>query len=239
MRIHSLVLLCLCTATVNAAQPIIIDNERDQISYSLGYQIGGDFKRQNLDINAAAVVRGIEDALTATRPQMEEPTMRKTLVELKRKIVETQQTQKTSQAHVKHAASLAFLKENGKKDGVITLPSGLQYKVIKPGTGTHPTAQDNVTVHYRGTLVNGHEFDSSYRRNEPASFAVIGVIRGWTEALQLMAVGAKWELFIPPELAYGERGPLADETLIFEVELLSITESNKSQPSSPASSIQK
>ncbi len=115
-----------------------------------------------------------------------------------------------------------FLASNAKKQGVITLPSGLQYKVLEEGTGRSPGPNDSVTVHYRGTLIDGNEFDSSYGNNEPATFQVGGVIPGWTEALQLMKEGAKWQLFIPPDLAYGKRGPLSDRTLIFEVELISI-----------------
>jgi FKBP-type peptidyl-prolyl cis-trans isomerase FklB len=114
------------------------------------------------------------------------------------------------------------LAENATKEGVKTTPSGLQYKVIREGTGKTPGPHDSVTVHYRGTRLDGREFDSSYRKNEPATFRVDGVIRGWTEALQLMKEGAKWQLFIPADLAYGERGPLADKTLIFDVELISV-----------------
>jgi FKBP-type peptidyl-prolyl cis-trans isomerase FklB len=120
----------------------------------------------------------------------------------------------------------AFLAENGKKEGVVTLPDGLQYKILKEGDGAKPKATDTVTVHYRGTLISGTEFDSSYKRKEPVSFPVNGVIAGWTEALQLMKVGSKWQLFIPSTLAYGERGAGPDlgpnATLIFEVELISI-----------------
>jgi FKBP-type peptidyl-prolyl cis-trans isomerase len=126
-----------------------------------------------------------------------------------------------------------FLAANKSKEGVITLPSGLQYKILQEGTGPKPAATDTVTVNYRGTLINGTEFDSSYKRNEPATFGVNQVIKGWTEALQLMPVGSKWQLFIPSELAYGERSPGAEigpnSTLIFDVELLSIKDKEKSQ----------
>jgi FKBP-type peptidyl-prolyl cis-trans isomerase FklB len=122
----------------------------------------------------------------------------------------------------------AFLSENRKKEGIKALPSGLQYKVVKAGTGKKPKSTDTVTTHYRGTLIDGTEFDSSYRRGQPASFPVSGVIPGWTEALQLMEEGAKWQLFIPPNLAYGERGAGSqigpNATLIFEIELISIQE---------------
>ncbi|MBI3777203.1 MAG: FKBP-type peptidyl-prolyl cis-trans isomerase [Gammaproteobacteria bacterium] len=209
-------------AVSTASEPLKIENERDRISYSLGYQIGGDFKRQALDMNAAAVVRGIEDALSSAVPLLDEKAMRATLVELKRKVLEQQQAQQAARTEAKRTAGRAFLKENAAKEGVVTLPSGLQYRVLVPGTGAHPGPQDNVTLSYRGTLVNGQEFDNSNRRKEPATFNVSGVMRGWTEALQLMSVGAKWNLYLPPELAYGESGPLADEALIFEIELLAI-----------------
>jgi FKBP-type peptidyl-prolyl cis-trans isomerase FklB len=222
VRIFVVAMLSIATAVSHAAEPVETASERDQISYSLGFQIGGDFKRQGLDINAAAVVRGINDALTNAPPLLDEKTMRATLVDLKRKVVELQQVQKSAQTDAKRAAGRAYLKQNATREGVVTLASGLQYRVIVPGTGVQPGPQDNVTLNYRGTLVNGQEFDNSKRRNEPATFNVSGVVRGWTEALQLMSVGARWSLYIPPELAYGERGPLADETLLFEVELLSV-----------------
>ena len=221
MRHFVAAMLCVAMAASLAGEPLKIENERDRISYSLGYQIGGDFKHQGLDINADAVVRGIADALAGATPLQDETTMRATLIELKRKVVELQQAQKAAQTAAKRVAGRAFLKENTAQAGVITLASGLQYRVIVAGTGAQPGSQDNVTLSYRGTLVNGREFDNSNRRKEPATFNVSGVMRGWTEALQLMPVGAKWNLYIPPELAYGDRGPLADETLIFEIELLS------------------
>ena len=226
MRHFVFVLFCIATAAT-AAEPLKIENERDQISYSLGYQIGGDFKRQELDINADAVVRGISDALSDSTPLVDAKTMRATLVDLKRKVIELHQAQKAEQTEAKRAAGRTFLKENAAKDGVVTLPSGLQYRIITPGTGAKSGPHDNVTLNYRGTLVQGQEFDNSNRRKEPATFNVSGVIRGWTEALQLMQVGAKWNLYIPPELAYADRGPLADETLIFEVELLAIAAPKK------------
>lgn len=152
--------------------------------------------------------------------------MRTTLVNLKKKISVAQQQQQKQQADKNLAEGKAFLEENGKKEGVKTLPSGLQYKVIQEGSGKMPAASDTVTVHYRGTLIDGAEFDSSYKRGKPATFRADRVIAGWKEALQLMKPGAKWQLFIPGPLAYGERGAGAkippNSTLIFEVELISI-----------------
>lgn len=209
---------------VVAAEDMKLEDETARISYSLGYQIGGDFKRQGTDMNAEAVVKGIEDAISGAEPLMSTDEMRKTLVELKRRILEQQQAKKKEEAEKRRAEGKAFLEENAKQEGVVSLPSGLQYKIIEEGSGASPTATDKVTVNYRGTLIDGKEFDSSYKRNKPATFKLNGVIKGWTEGLQLIKEGGKMELYIPPELAYGERGALANQALIFEVELLSVGE---------------
>ena len=209
---------------VVSAEEMKLEDETARISYSLGYQIGGDFKRQGTDMNAEAVVKGIEDAISGAEPLMSTDEMRKTLVELKRKILEQQQAKKKEEAEKRRAEGKAFLEANAKQEGVVSLPSGLQYKIIEEGSGASPAATDKVTVNYRGTLIDGKEFDSSYKRNKPATFKLNGVIKGWTEGLQLIKEGGKMELYIPPELAYGERGALANQALIFEVELLSVGE---------------
>jgi FKBP-type peptidyl-prolyl cis-trans isomerase FklB len=171
-------------------------------------------------------VKGIRDAVDGANPLMTPEEMHRTLVELKRRVTAAQQEQARRTAEENRAAGEACLSETAKKEGVVTLPSGLQYKVVKQGEGAPPGATDNVSVHYRGTLVDGTEFDSSYRRNRPSTFPVNGVIRGWAEALRLMKPGAKWQLFIPADLAYGDRGAgsviLPGSTLIFEVELISV-----------------
>jgi FKBP-type peptidyl-prolyl cis-trans isomerase FklB len=209
-----------------AGEKLELKTDNDKINYSLGYQIGGDFKRQEVELNPQAVVQGIEDALAGTDPLMTSDEMRTTLVELKKRIM-TAQREKAAQAAAQNLeAAEAFMAENTSKEGVKTLPSGLQYKVIQEGSGATPAATDKVTVHYRGTLTDGTEFDSSYSRNKPASFAVNRVVPGWTEALQLMQEGDKWLLFIPPKLGYAERGAGSkippNSALIFEVELLSV-----------------
>ena len=214
-----------------AAGPLDLEDGTARINYSLGYQIGGDFKRQGIDMNAAAVVKGIEDALAGTEPLMSADDMRDTLMELKRKVVAEQQSmaaeqrKKAAQEQAKISSeSKAFLAQNAKEPGVTTTASGLQYQIIEEGTGRSPGPTDKVTVNYRGTTVEGNEFDSSYARGEPATFPLNGVIKGWTEGLQLVKEGGKIKLFIPPELAYGKRGPLANRALIFDVELLSAGE---------------
>jgi len=226
---HALVAMTILTITIGlcvAGEAPEIRDENDRISYSVGYQIGGDFKRQGVDLKSDLVVQGMRDAVQGTKPLLTPEEMNKTLVELKRKVTAAQQEERKMAAEKSRADGEAFLAENAKKEGVVTLPSGLQYKILKEGTGASPQATDNVTVHYRGTLIDGTEFDSSHKRNQPATFRVSGVIPGWTEALQMMKPGAKWQLFIPAKLAYGERGTGSaippNSTLIFEVELLKV-----------------
>ena len=210
----------------SAGEKMELKNRKDWVSYSVGYQVGGDFKRQGMDINPKVLVKGIQDALAGIEPLMTQDEMRKTLLELKKKIVAVQKQQMKAKGEKNLAEGKAFLAKNRKKEGVKTLTNGLQYRVIKQGSGKSPQKSDSVTVHYRGTLINGTEFDSSYSRKQPATFRTDRVIPGWTEALQMMKEGAKWQLFIPPKLAYGERGAGSqippNSTLIFEVELISV-----------------
>jgi FKBP-type peptidyl-prolyl cis-trans isomerase FklB len=211
----------LLTGACTEGEKIDLKTENDRLNYSVGYQIGGDFKRQEVGLNPQALVRGIEDAMEGTEPLMTTKEIRTTVMDLKKRIMAAQR-EKSAQS----TKAEVFLAENATKDGVKTLPSGLQYKVMNEGSGVMPRATDKVTVHYRGTLVDGTEFDSSYSRNKPATFGVNRVIPGWTQALQLMQEGDKWQLFIPAKLGYGERGAGSkippNSTLIFEVELLSV-----------------
>jgi len=226
-------LLSLCATSV-IADEIKLKSEADRISYSLGQQIGRDFKRQGVDLDAAALVRGFKDAYGGAEPVLDREEMNATLGNLKgsisaaqREEAQERRAQRQKDAEEKRRKGQEFLAENRSKPGVKTLPSGLQYKVIKSGTGQKPGPQDVVRVHYRARLLNGHEFDSSYSSEGPVSVSVNKVIRGWTEALQLMREGARWELYLPPELAYGRRGPLAGQTVIYEVELLGVGEDRK------------
>jgi FKBP-type peptidyl-prolyl cis-trans isomerase FklB len=216
--------LCSALSTVWAEEALDFQDETTRINYSLGYQIGGDFKRQKIEMNAEAVVQGIRDALAGGEPQMPQPEMLQTLRDLKQKVVAEQQAQKKLRETEMIAAGKKYMEENAQKEGVVTTESGLQYKVIQEGTGASPGPTDKVTVNYRGTLIDGKEFDSSFKRNKPATFQVNGVIKGWAEGIQLMKEGGKMQFFIPPELGYGHRGPLAHQTLIFDVELLSVGE---------------
>jgi FKBP-type peptidyl-prolyl cis-trans isomerase FklB len=208
------------------AEPMTLDDRTARINYSLGYQIGGDFKRQGIEMDADAVVKGIEDALSGAEPLMPQKAMNGILMELKRKVVDDERKQLSKNRREMELQYLAegkkFMQENAAKPGVKTTASGLQYKIIEAGKGKAPKPTDQVTVNYRGNLIDGNEFDSSYKRGEPASFPLNGVIKGWTEGLQLIKEGGKIQLFIPSELAYGGRGPLAHRTLVFDVELISV-----------------
>jgi len=226
----TIIIVALFFSTAIAGDQLDLNDENNKLSYSAGYQVGSDFKRQKTDINPDILLKGIQDALAKREPLMTSAEMRTTLAELQKQVVAVQDQQKKEQAVKNLEEGKAFLLENGKKEGIVTLPSGLEYKIIKQGSGKKPGENDSVTVHYKGWLINGVEFDSSYRRNKPATFPVNGVIAGWTEALQLMKEGAKWQLFIPSRLAYGERstgriGP--NSTLIFDVELLEVKKHTK------------
>lgn len=196
----------------------------DRVSYAIGYDITNRLK-DSFDINPELFLQGMKDSL-AGEQSMTPEKMQETLMEFQAMAQKKQMEAQSKKAAENKAAGEAFLAENKTKKGVETLESGLQYKVITPGTGDSPDLNDKVKCHYRGSLLNGREFDSSYQRNEPAEFPVNGVIKGWTEALQLMKVGAKWMLFIPADLAYGDQGAgnviEPGSTLIFEVELLEI-----------------
>jgi FKBP-type peptidyl-prolyl cis-trans isomerase FklB len=210
----------------HAQEKLELKDQKDKESYSLGYQFGQNLKFQGVDVNLDIYTSGIKDALAGEGPQMSTEEIRATITGLQQRLQAAQQKALKEQAEKNLSESKTFLEENKKKEGVKTLPSGLQYKVLTEGSGKAPKADDTVTVNYRGTLIDGTEFDSSYKRGQPATFKVNGVIKGWTEALQLMKEGSKWQLFIPPDLGYGERGAgrniPPNSTLIFEVELISV-----------------
>ena len=226
-------LLAAASGSLYAEDALKLDNDTARINYSLGYQIGGDFKRQGVEMNAAAIVKGIEDALAGTEPMLPRDEMHATLMELKRKVVAEEQTRLRKNRREMELEYLAegkkFMEENAAKPGVKTTASGLQYKILQPGSGKTPKPTDEVTVNYRGTLTNGNEFDSSYERGEPSTFRLDNVIKGWTEGLQLLREGGKIQLVVPPELAYNKRGPLAHRTLMFDVELISVGDSTKAE----------
>jgi len=203
-------------------KPATLTTEQDKVSYAIGMSMAKSLKRQSVDVEPDVVAKGLKDVLTGNKTLLSDEEARDTLTGLQAK--QQEKAQQVALSNKKEGEE--FLAANKSKEGIVTLPSGLQYKILKAGSGPKPSATDAVSCNYRGTLINGTEFDSSYKRGEPATFPVSGVIKGWTEALQLMPVGSKWQLFIPSDLAYGQRGAGADigpnATLLFEVELLSI-----------------
>ena len=226
--------LSFAVAVFAEDKPPQLKDLKDKASYSIGLNFGFNFKRQNVDLNSDAFAAGFKDAMTGRNPLMNEQEVRDTLMAF-----EKDMQQKQTEMGQKNAATAEkFLGDNKTKEGVKTTASGLQYKVLKDGNGATPKSSDTVTVNYRGTLIDGTEFDSSYKRGQPATFPVGGVIKGWTEALQLMKVGSKYQLFIPASLAYGEQGRPGippNSTLIFEVELMDV-KSPQAGGASPAPS---
>jgi FKBP-type peptidyl-prolyl cis-trans isomerase FklB len=222
------------TAAKTAAAPALTTREQ-KFSYAVGMNIGSglsaNLKKQSVDVDANLVAQGLKDALSGGKTRLTEEEAKAVLTEVQNEIAKQRQEKLKETSDKNKAEGEAFLAANKGKEGVVTLPSGLQYKILTTGTGPKPTATDSVVCNYRGTLINGTEFDSSYKRGQPATFGVGQVIKGWTEALQLMPVGSKWQLFVPSSIAYGERGAGAEigpnATLIFEVELLSIQEKAK------------
>lgn len=200
-------------------------------------------KRDGVDVDTAILMRGLKDALAGSTPLLSDQEAQTVMGALQTDVRKKQEEKQKELAETNKKEGDEFLAANKIKQGVVTLPSGLQYKILQEGTGPKPAADDTVTVNYRGTLVNGTEFDSSFKRGQPASFPVGGIIKGWNEGLQLMPAGSKWQLFIPPDLAYGPRGagPTIgpNSTLVFEIELLSVQPKPaaapaSAQPSAPA-----
>lgn len=216
------ILLALAACSTTAGEPLDLEDETTRINYSIGYQIGGDFERQGVAVDAEAVVRGIEDALAGGEPQLSRTEMRATLVALKQQIVEQDRSRSAKREVELLTEGERFLAENATRPGVVTTESGLQYRIIEPGNDRRPGPKDEVTCHYTGRLVNGNEFDSS--GDEPATFRLDGVIPGWAEGFQLIGEGGRIELFVPHQLAFRNRGPLAHRTVVFDVELISVND---------------
>lgn len=204
------------------AEEVKLSTDNQKFSYGVGLQIGQSIARQNVKVDQDALLLAIKDALNGQEPRVSLEELQRVMEVEEKKI----QQQQAATADKNLQVGKAFLAENKKRDGVKTTASGLQYRVISPGKGAKPKTSDTVSVHYKGTLIDGREFDSSHRRNEPATFPINGVIQGWQEALPMMAEGSKWEIFVPSDLAYGAKGAGGtigpNETLIFEIELLSI-----------------
>ncbi len=219
--------ICLLAADVSAQETTVLKTEKEKIDYGIGVGMARNLKRQGVEVDVDLLIRGLRDALAGgAKLLMTEEELQKTMSAFQADLMkkQAQAAKEAGEKNLKEAQ--AFFEANRKKEGVIALPSGLQYRILKAGEGKEPTINDTVVCHYRGTLLDGTEFDSSYKRNQPATFALNAVIKGWTEALQLMPVGSKWQLFIPADLAYGDRGPTPEigpnAALIFDVELLAI-----------------
>jgi FKBP-type peptidyl-prolyl cis-trans isomerase FklB len=206
--------------------PLTLGTQKDKDSYALGMSLGSTLRQQSVEVDLSILMRGVKDSLAGSKTLLTEDEERTVLTALKAEVRKKQEEKMAQAGEANTKEGQAFLAANKSKDGVVTLPSGLQYKILQAGTGPKPTTTDSVVCNYRGTLINGTEFDSSYKRGQPATFPVSGVIKGWTEALQLMPAGSKWQLFVPAELAYGARGAGPgigpNSTLVFEVELISI-----------------
>ena len=215
------VALLFCVSSLYAADAVTLKTQKEKLSYIMGVQAGNDMKRQAIDVDPAIVAKGMQDAILGNKLLISDQEAKEVVATYQKERAE----EKKKLAEKNKQEGAAFLAENKKKKGIKTLPSGLQYKVMKEGTGKTPKATDTVVTQFKGTLIDGTEFASSYQRNEPATLPVTGVMPGWTEALQLMKEGSKWQLFVPPELAYGEQGagPIGpNATLIFEIELVAV-----------------
>lgn len=219
-------LLSACNEQFSSNKAVKLDTETNKASYTIGSQMGSQMAEIKDMINQDALIMGFQDSMQGKELQISKEEMQTTMQNFQKTIMEQQQAKQLEAGAKNSAEGEKFLAENKTKEGVKTTESGLQYMIITEGTGEIPKATDTVVTHYTGTLINGKVFDSSYKRNSPATFPVNGVIKGWTEALQMMKVGSKWKLFIPANLAYGERGAGADigpnSVLIFEIELLEI-----------------
>jgi FKBP-type peptidyl-prolyl cis-trans isomerase len=221
--ILSIISVAALAAPLFAADTNVLSDDKSKVSYAIGMSIGHSFQQQGVDVDTALFLRGLKDAQSGGTTLLSPQEMQATLREFQQSLMAKQAKLRAEEAATNKAAGEAFLATNKNNPGVITLPDGLQYKVLTEGTGAVPAADSTVTVNYRGTFLNGTEFDSSAKTGHPVQFQANHVIRGWMEALTQMKVGSKWQLFIPAALAYGEpgtRGIPPSSTLIFEVELL-------------------
>ncbi len=223
------ILIAVSASAVDRAKysrKALLKSDLDRASYSIGLSLGQDFKARSIMINPDIIAMGIRDVLEGNTTQLTQEEAIAALQQLQAIAAAKQQEVLDKMAETNKAAGEAFLAENGKRDGVVTTESGLQYEILTAGSGSIPKVSDQVTVDYRGTFIDGTEFDSSYGRGEPASFSVEGIIPGWTEALQMMKEGGKWKIYVPSDLAYGAQGapPVIEPntTLVFEVELKEI-----------------
>ena len=227
------------STTAKKPAVLTLQTQKDKASYAIGLNIGRSMHKDSVEIDPNILLRGMKDGLAGAKPLLTDDEAKATMTALQADLRKKQEEKTLALSAANKTQGAAFLTENKTKEGVVTLPSGLQYKILTEGTGPKPTSTDTVVCNYKGTLLDNTEFDSSYKRGQPATFPVSGVIKGWTEALQLMPVGSKWQLFIPPDLAYGARGGPGggigpDATLVFEVELMSIQPKAEVKPPNPS-----
>ena len=242
LQLSSSILFCLLAANVAladqaapadkapVAEEATFSDKSDRINYTIGHQIGTDFKRQKVKLNEQALRQGLQHGQSGTAPLLKQKEMQALLQELKRNITEKMKKEAVERINSRkqienrrRSESVAFMRKNQTREGVKTMPSGLQYKVLKKGSGIKPKVSDYVTIHYRARKLNGKEYDSSFKKGGPVTYRANGIIPGFTEAIQMMQPGAKWELYIPPDLAYGRKSPLAHQAVIIEVELLAVS----------------
>jgi FKBP-type peptidyl-prolyl cis-trans isomerase len=225
------VILLVSQCTQESKEPTELKNEKEKVSYGIGVSVGKNFKQRGMDIDVNLFVKGLKDELGGKKLLLSEDEFRKTLTQYQQELLQKQMQKMKTAAQENKKEGDAFLEENKKKEGVVTLPSGLQYKILKAGEGQKPTAQDEVEVRYRGTLINGKEFDSS--GTDTTTFKLSQIVPGLREALELMPVGSKWQIIVPPQLAYGERGMdpiMPNSTLVFELELVGVKPAESQAP---------
>ena len=226
MRWILMFVMLLLPAFAAAQEAPALKTEKDKLSYAMGMDLGNQLKSRSVEIDPAIFAQALKDALSGGKTLLTDAEAKAVIAELQKAMLVKQAAEAKVVGDKNKAEGDTYMAANKAKEGVVALPSGIQYKVLTAGTGKMPTAENTVICQYRGTLIDGKEFDSSYKRGQPATFPVKGVIKGWTEVLQLMPVGSKWQVVIPPALAYGERGTGADigpnATLIFEIELVAI-----------------
>ncbi|HUE42167.1 MAG TPA: FKBP-type peptidyl-prolyl cis-trans isomerase [Candidatus Sulfotelmatobacter sp.] len=228
------------TAAKRPVAPLVLKTEKEKASYAIGVNIGKGLHRDGVDVDPALIQRGIRDALLNNKLALTDDEMKTALTTLQADLKKKADTEMAAAGEANKKEGDLFLAANKGKEGVVALPDGLQYKILTPGNGPKPTAADTVVCNYKGTLINGTEFDSSYKRGQPVTFPVGQVIKGWTEVLQLMPAGSKWEVYIPSDLAYGPQGPGRagpigpNQTLVFEIELVSIQPKGTSATPPPA-----
>jgi FKBP-type peptidyl-prolyl cis-trans isomerase FklB len=214
------------TAKKPGPAPLVLKTPKDKASYAIGMNIGKGLHKDSVDVDPAILLRGLKDGMAGGKTLLTDDEAKSAMVAIQADLRKKQEAKMAVVGDANKKEGDEFLAQNKTKEGVVTLPSGLQYKILKEGTGPKPSASDSVVCNYKGTLIDNTEFDSSYKRGQPATFPVGQVIKGWTEVLQLMPVGSKWQVFVPSDLAYGPRAPGGaigpNSTLIFEIELLSI-----------------